>query len=79
MPDYFRNSLLPSRPPACKGETEDFLRGGAAVAEAQEDEIPTRGPAIGAENEDISDETTPARRTPIRTKTPLLPRSDFVQ
>ena len=33
----------------------------------------------GVENENISDETAPTRRTPTRTKTPLLPQSDSLQ
>ncbi len=77
--DYFKNSLLPSRPPAHKGEAENFIRGGVAVVEAQEDEVPTQGYAMGAENEDISDETAPTKRTPTRTKTLLLPQSVFMQ
>ena len=76
--DYFKNSLLPSRTPAHKGEAEDFIRGGVAVAEAQEDKVPTRGLAPGAKNEDISDETAPTRRTLTRTKIPLFPQSVFL-
>ena len=77
--DYFKNSLLPSRQPVYKGEAEDCIRVGVALAEEQEDEVPTQGPATGVENEDIFDENAPARRTPTRTKTPLLPQSIFMQ
>ena len=68
--------IMSSPPPVCPqsfqllGWTWDYL--------GTEDEVPTQGHATVAENEDISNETAPTRRTPTRTKTPLLLQSVFL-